>query len=116
MPAITHPVTIDGYTQANIPVAYRYPDQVTSAVQDLIIGGGPTGGTFTLTTLAPLPVGTTPPIPYTATPEQVQDALVTILVLGTGQRFGHRADSGHPGHRVPGSRRGGSDSQPGRGQ
>ncbi len=76
---ITHPVTIDGFTQANTAVAYRYPDQVTSAVQDLIIGGSPTGGTFTLSTLAPLPVGTTPPIPYSATPEQVQQALVAIL-------------------------------------
>ena len=60
---MTHSVTIDGFTQANIAVPYRYPNQVTSAVQDLLIGGGPTGGTFTLTTLAPLPTGTTPPIP-----------------------------------------------------
>ena len=44
---ITHPITIDGFTQANIAVPYRYPNQVTSAVQDLIIGGSPTGGTFT---------------------------------------------------------------------
>ena len=36
LPVITHPVTIDGYTQANIAVPYRYPNQVTSAVQDLI--------------------------------------------------------------------------------
>ena len=79
LPAITHPVTIDGFTQANTPVAYRYPDQVTSAVQDLTIAGGPTGGTFSLSTLAPLPAGTTPPIPYSATPEQVQQALVQIL-------------------------------------
>ncbi len=79
LPVITHPVTIDGFTQANSPIAYRYPNQVTSAVQDMIIGGDPTGGTFSLSTLAPLPVGTTPPIPYSATPEQVQQALVAIL-------------------------------------
>jgi Calx-beta domain len=79
LPVITHPVTIDGFTQASTPVDYRYPNQVTSAVQDMTIGGGPTGGTFSLSTLAPLPVGTTPPIAYSATPEQVEQALVAIL-------------------------------------
>ncbi len=79
LPAITHPVVIDGFTQANIAVPYRYPDQVTSAVQDLSIGGEPTGGTFTLSTLAPLPVGTTEPIPFSATPDDVQQALLKIL-------------------------------------
>ncbi len=83
-PAITHPITIDGYTEANNPVAYRYFTQVTSAVQNLIVEGAPTGGTFNLSTFAPLPVATTPPIPYTATPEEVQAALVTILGLGNG--------------------------------
>ncbi len=79
LPAITHPVSIDGFTEANIAVPYRYPDQVTSATQDLTIGGQPTGGTFSLSTLAPLPIGTTPPIPFTATAAQVQQALDTIL-------------------------------------
>ncbi len=79
MPVITHPLTIDGFTEANTAVAYRYPNQVTSAVQNIIISGNPTGGSFTLSTLAPLPVGTTPPISYSATPEQVEQALVTIL-------------------------------------
>ena len=79
LPAITHPVTIDGFTQANIAVPYRYPDQITSAVQDLTIGGEPTGGTFTLSTLAPLPVGTSEPIPFSATPDDVQQALLNIL-------------------------------------
>ena len=82
LPAITHPVTIDGYTEANTPVDYRYPDQITSAVQDLTIGGGPTGGSFTLQTLAPLPAGITPPIAYSATPADVQQALATILGSG----------------------------------
>ena len=39
LPVITHPITLDGYTQANIAVPYRYPNQITSAVQDLSIGG-----------------------------------------------------------------------------
>jgi Calx-beta domain len=79
LPVVTHSVTIDGFTQASLAVPYRYPDQVTSAVQDLLIGGGPTGGAFTLTTLAPLPLGTTPPIPYNATPGQLHDLLALIL-------------------------------------
>jgi hypothetical protein len=82
LPPITHAVAIDGYTQANVAVPYRYPDQVSSAVQELLLGGGPTGGTFSLTTSAPLPVGTTPPIPFTATAEEVQDALVAVLGSG----------------------------------
>ena len=82
LPPITHPVTIDGYTQANTAVAFRYPTQVTSAVQTLLIGGDPTGGSFNLITFAPLPSGTTPPIPFTATPAQVQQALVAILGSG----------------------------------
>ncbi len=79
LPPITHSVAIDGYTQANLPVSYRYPDQISSAVQMLSILGGPIGGTFTLTTSAPLPVGTTPPIPYNATAAQVQEALESLL-------------------------------------
>ena len=35
LPAITHAVAIDGYTQASVPIAYRYPDQVSSAVQQI---------------------------------------------------------------------------------
>ncbi len=79
LPLITHPISIDGFTQANVAVPYRYPDQISSAVQDVSIGGQPTGGTFTLSTLAPLPVGTTPPIPYSATADQVQQALALLL-------------------------------------
>ncbi len=82
LPVITHPVTIDGYTEANTGLDYRYPGQITSAVQWLTIAGAPTGGTFTLTTSAPLPVGITPPIAYSATPAQVQQALVMILGAG----------------------------------
>ncbi len=48
-------------------------------MQDLTIGGNPTGGTFTLSTLAPLPVGTTPPIAYSATADEVQQALALVL-------------------------------------
>ena len=109
LPAITHPVTIDGFTQANIAVPYRYPDQVTSAVQDMIIGGDPTGGTFSLSTLAPLPVGTTPPIPYSATPEQVQQALVAILGSDNSGLDNVSVTEPTPGmlcHRVSGRRRG----------
>jgi CSLREA domain-containing protein len=79
LPVITHPVSIDGYSQAKIPVPFRYPAQVSSAVQTLIVSGDPTGGSFTLTTSAPLPVGTTPPIPYNATATEVMAALTAII-------------------------------------
>ena len=82
LPTITHSVSIDGYSQANIPISFRYPDQVSSAAQDVFIGGTPTGGVFTLTTSAPLPIGTTPPIPYNATAAQVQSALEAIIPSG----------------------------------
>ena len=118
LPAITHSVAIDGYTQANLRVPYRYPDQVTSAVQNLFVDGIPTGGTFTLTTSAPLPVGTTPPIPYNATAAQVQAALDTILGSGnvTPSLSVTESNSGRRGHHVPGSLCGGSDPEPDRDQ
>src|SRR5262249_21594470 len=65
LPAITHSVSIDGFSQANNPIPYRYPGQVIGAVQDLTVTGAPTGGTFTLSTASPLPAATTAPIPYT---------------------------------------------------
>ena len=51
LPAITHQVTIDGYTQGLIGIPFRYPSQQAS--QTITIAGNPTGGTFTLTTSAP---------------------------------------------------------------
>jgi hypothetical protein len=82
LPPITRPVDIDGYTEGNVGVPYRYPDQVSSAVQTLTFTGVPTGGSFTLTTTAPLPAGTTPPIPYSATAAQVQAALNSLIPAG----------------------------------
>ncbi len=80
LPTITHQVTIDGDTQAQFPVLYRYPAQ--SASQLLTLTGNPTGGAFTLTTSAPLPIGTTPPIPFNANRDQVRAALETIVGAG----------------------------------
>jgi hypothetical protein len=82
LPQIEHSVSIDGYTQASFPVPFRYPNQVSSAVQMLLVNGMPTGGSFTLSTSAPLPVGVTPPIPFNATAAQVQAALETIVAPG----------------------------------
>src|SRR5271166_6687844 len=42
LPPITHAVSIDGYSQANNPVPYRYSDELISDVQDLTVVGGPT--------------------------------------------------------------------------
>ena len=44
--------------------------------------GSPTGGSFTLSTLLPLPAGTTVQIPYNANAATVQAALETIIGLG----------------------------------
>src|SRR5262249_39609796 len=57
LPAITNTVWLDGYTQAEAGVPFRYPSQVSLAVQSLTVLGSPTGGSFTLSTLAPLPPG-----------------------------------------------------------
>jgi len=84
LPVITHSIVIDGYSQANLPVSYNYPDQISSAVQLLTEQGLPTAGTFTLTlrTSPPLPVPTTLPIPFNATAAQVQSALEAIIGHG----------------------------------
>ena len=77
LPTITHQVTIDGYTEGQTPIAFRYPNQLPT--QTLAISGGPTGGTFTLTTSAPLPVGKTAPIRFNASAAEVQAALAAIV-------------------------------------
>ena len=81
LPAITSPVDIDGYSQAHFPVPFRYPSAISSAVQNLVVGA--TGGTFTLTTAAPLPPGTTDPIPFNAQAPAIQAALDAILGPGS---------------------------------
>jgi hypothetical protein len=81
LPPITHQVTIDGLTQAATQVPFRYPSEV--ATQSLAITGNPTGGTFTLTTSAPLPPNmTTTPIPVGASRATVQAALESIVGAG----------------------------------
>jgi len=82
LPPITDSVSIDGYTQGEVAVPFRYPAAISSAVQEISINGFPTGGTFTLTTSAPLPVGTTVPIPLDAAPEGVQVALEAVIGAG----------------------------------
>ncbi len=79
LPTLNHQVTIDGYTQAQTGVPFVYPNAIT---QNLTIVGSPTGGTFTLTTSSPLPVGTTAPIPYNANSAQVLAALNGIVGAG----------------------------------
>ena len=79
LPPITNTVSIDGYTEANegVGMPYRYPNAVSSAVQ--LISEVALGGSFTLTTAAPLPVGTTVSIPYNASAATVQAALGAIV-------------------------------------
>lgn len=92
LPAITQTVSIDGYSEAITGVPFRYPSQITSAVQVVTLTGILTGGTFTLSTVAPLPQGTTGPIAYNATPAQLQAALSAIQGMA-----GNIAVSGSPG-------------------
>ena len=80
LPAITNTVSLDGYTEAPVGVPYRYSN-TTSAVQSISITGSPTGGSFTLTTAAPLPTGTTAAIPWNAGPGVIQTALGAIVGL-----------------------------------
>ncbi|MGC8638550.1 MAG: beta strand repeat-containing protein [Isosphaeraceae bacterium] len=80
LPAITSPVTIDGFSQGGVPVPYVYP--LGGFFQTLTISGNPTGGTFTLTTSTPLPVATTGPLPYNATANQIGAALQGIVGVG----------------------------------
>jgi hypothetical protein len=80
LPAITNQVTIDGYSEANNAYPFRYPDQISSAVQTVTVTAS--GGTFTLATAAPLPVGTTVAIPYNASAATVQTDLANVV--GTG--------------------------------
>jgi titin len=82
LPAITNSVTIDGYSQGEVGVPFRYPNAVALAVQTLTVLGSPTGGSFTLTTLFPLPSGTTEAIPYNANAGTVQAALEAVIGAG----------------------------------
>ncbi len=82
LPRITDSVWIDGYTQADSGVPYRYPDAVSLAVQSVALLGSPTGGTFSLTTLSPLPAGTTVDIPFNANAATVQAALAAVIGVG----------------------------------
>jgi hypothetical protein len=82
LPTIINTVWIDGYTQAHVGVPFRYPAQESSTVQSLSISGSPTGGFITLSTVAPLPAGTTSPIPYNANEAAVQAALEGVVGAG----------------------------------
>ncbi len=80
LPPLMHQVTIDGYTEGQAGIPFRYPSQTQT--QTITIVGNPTGGTYTLTTEAPLPVGTTASIPYNATSAEIVQALAPIVGAG----------------------------------
>jgi len=82
LPRITDTVWIDGYTQADSGVPFRYPDAVSLAVQSVAVLGSPTGGTFNLTTLYPLPEVTTDEIAFNANAATVQAALEAVIGAG----------------------------------
>ena len=83
LPAITRSVVIDGYTAGSGEgEPFLYPTSISSAVQTLSILGSPTGGSFTLSSSAPLASGITMAIPFTADAGTVQDALAAIIGAG----------------------------------
>ncbi len=93
LPEITHAVSIDGFSQGNTGVPFVYPDDLTSAVQSVAVDA--TGGSFTLTTSAPLPVDeTTQAIPYNATAAQVQAALAVVVGTNNVVVTGGSVDTG----------------------
>src|SRR5271157_4889024 len=83
LPAITSPVTIDGYSQGEFPIPFVYP--LGGAAQTLVINGNPTGGYFTLTTSTPLPVATVQ-IQYLANSSQMAAQIGAALqgIVGVG--------------------------------
>jgi Calx-beta domain len=100
LPAITDPVTIDGFTQAQFPIPFRYPDQVdalvASEVESLNVIGSPTGGSFKLVAVPPLmPGGATLSIPFDATAATVQARLEDVVGAG------NVAVTGGPANQTP---------------
>jgi hypothetical protein len=99
LPAITTPVTIDGFTQAHDGISYRYPDEYTSEVQSLVVDPAATAGTFLLTLASyvdddGITRGGQATIPYNASAGEVQSELLglagvssagvnNVLVTGT---------------------------------
>gem|GEM_PF-1449174 len=83
LPAITSPVTIDGYSQGEFPIPFVYP--LGGAAQTLVINGNPTGGYFSLTTSTPLPVATVQ-IQYLANSSQMAAQIGAALqgIVGVG--------------------------------
>jgi hypothetical protein len=77
LPPLAHQVTIDGFTQGQTGIPFRYPAE--ESLQNLSLSGNPIGGTYTLTTQAPLPVVTTGPIGPNATSADVAAALNAAL-------------------------------------
>ena len=77
LPPLTHQVTIDGFTQGQTGIPFRYPAE--ESLQNLSLSGSPIAGSYTLTTQAPLPVVTTGPIGPNATSADVAAALNAAL-------------------------------------
>jgi hypothetical protein len=90
LPIITSPVSIDGYSQAEAGVPFRYPAQLSSTVQTLSVSPPASlitnpNASFTITTNDPqlLPGGTTPSLLFnTTSAAQLQKALE--LIVGQG--------------------------------
>ncbi|HKI17260.1 MAG TPA: Calx-beta domain-containing protein, partial [Isosphaeraceae bacterium] len=95
LPVITRSVSIDGYSQGEVPVPFRYPIDLSSQNDTVSLDISVTGGTYQLT-IAPyvdrsgtMRGGGTTNIPYDATGAYVQNQLESLVGVGnvtvTGQ-------------------------------
>ena len=88
LPAITRPISIDGYTQANVPVPFRYPIDLSSQDDFVAVDPSVTGGTYQLSIASyedrsgTRRGGTTTNIPYNATGAYVQTQLEGLVGIG----------------------------------
>ena len=106
LPAITAQTSLDGFSEAHFPVPYRYPSEVSTAVQNVTLTGAPTGGSYTLTTVAPLPVGTAviSPSDSTATIQASLDAILgagSVKVAGNATAYTITYQGAYAGQSIP---------------
>ena len=100
LPPITHSVIIDGYSQANVGVPFRYPADFSSQSDLLTVDPSVTAGTYQLTVATYTDQsgatrgGTTAPIPYNATGAFVQTQLENLVGDGNVSVVGPTQASG----------------------
>jgi titin len=82
LPTIASQVTIDGFSEGEVGIPFRYPSEAGLAVQSISLLGEPTGGTFELTGVPSNPFVSTGPIAWNATAADVQAAIQAVMTGG----------------------------------